>query len=132
MSACHSSKAFPGTERVNIQFCVETFNISNTPNLLTANNNSNNQAFGNVSIGMVSATDPNYVPRQYRSHSRCSSRRINPAPRYQLLRQSKTQARRTLPGLFFVRGGRNDLKKKPTSLISNASRLLCFCLKSRE
>ena len=63
--ACRSSKTFLGTERVNIQFCVETFNISNTPNLLTANNNSNNQAFGNVSIGTISAIDPNYVPRQY-------------------------------------------------------------------
>jgi hypothetical protein len=58
-------KNFPVTERVNMQFRVETFNISNTPNLFIANNNSSNQAFGNASFGTVSATDPNYVPRQY-------------------------------------------------------------------
>jgi hypothetical protein len=58
-------KNFPVTERVNMQFRVETYNISNTPNLFIANNNSNNQAFGNASFGTVSATDPNYVPRQY-------------------------------------------------------------------
>jgi hypothetical protein len=44
-------KNFPVTERVNMQFRVETFNISNTPNLFIANNNSSNQAFGNASFG---------------------------------------------------------------------------------
>jgi hypothetical protein len=58
-------KNFPVTERVNMQFRVETYNISNTPNLFIANNNSSNQEFGNASFGTVSATDPNYVPRQY-------------------------------------------------------------------
>jgi hypothetical protein len=58
-------KNFPVTERVNLQFRVETFNISNTPNFFIANNNSGNQSFGNAAFGTVSATDPNYVPRQY-------------------------------------------------------------------
>jgi Carboxypeptidase regulatory-like domain/TonB dependent receptor len=58
-------KNFPVTERVNMQFRVETYNISNTPNLFIANNNSSNQEFGNASFGTISATDPNYVPRQY-------------------------------------------------------------------
>jgi hypothetical protein len=58
-------KTFPVTERVNVQFRVESFNISNTPNFFLANNNSANQTFGNASFGTISATDPNYVPRQY-------------------------------------------------------------------
>ncbi len=58
-------KDFPATERLDIQFRVESFNISNTPNFYIANNNSANQTFGNASFGTISATDPNYVPRQY-------------------------------------------------------------------
>lgn len=58
-------KNFPVTERVNLQFRVESFNISNTPNFFIANNNSANQQFGNAAFGTISATDPNYVPRQY-------------------------------------------------------------------
>jgi hypothetical protein len=58
-------KTFPVTERVNVQFRVESFNISNTPNFFLANNNSGNQEFGNAAFGTISATDPNYVPRQY-------------------------------------------------------------------
>jgi hypothetical protein len=58
-------KTFPVTERVNVQFRVESFNISNTPNFFIANNNSGNQEFGNAAFGTISATDPNYVPRQY-------------------------------------------------------------------
>ena len=58
-------KNFPVTERVNLQFRVESFNISNTPNFFIANNNSGNQSFGNASFGTISATDPNYTPRQY-------------------------------------------------------------------
>jgi hypothetical protein len=58
-------KNFPVTERVNLQFRVESFNISNTPNFFIANNNSGNQQFGNAAFGTISATDPNYVPRQY-------------------------------------------------------------------
>jgi hypothetical protein len=45
---------------VNVQFRVETFNISNTPSFY-----SSDQAFGNAAFGSISATDPNYTPRQY-------------------------------------------------------------------
>jgi hypothetical protein len=58
-------KNFPVTERATVQFRVETFNISNTPNFYIANNNSSNQQFGNAAFGSISATDPNYNPRQY-------------------------------------------------------------------
>ena len=58
-------KNFPVTERVNLQFRVETFNISNTPNFYINNANSGNQEFGNAAFGTISANDPNYVPRQY-------------------------------------------------------------------
>jgi len=57
-------KDFPVTEKVNVQFRVEAFNISNTPNFFIANNNSGNQQFGNASFGTISSTDPNYVPRE--------------------------------------------------------------------
>jgi hypothetical protein len=58
-------KTFPVTERVNVQFRTECFNISNTPNFFIANNNSSNQAFGNAAFGTISAADPNYTPREY-------------------------------------------------------------------
>jgi hypothetical protein len=58
-------KNFPVAERATIQFRVESFNISNTPNFYIANNNSSNQQFGNAAFGTISATDPNYNPRQY-------------------------------------------------------------------
>ena len=58
-------KDFPVTERVNLQFRVESFNISNTPNFYIANNNSGNQSLGNAAFGTISATDPNYTPREY-------------------------------------------------------------------
>jgi hypothetical protein len=58
-------KNFPVTERVNLQFRAESFNISNTPSDFIANNNSSNQAFGNNAFGTISAADPNYTPRQY-------------------------------------------------------------------
>ena len=58
-------KDFPVTERVNVQFRVESFNISNTPNFYIANNNSGNQSLGNAAFGTISATDPNYTPREY-------------------------------------------------------------------
>jgi hypothetical protein len=58
-------KNFPVTERVNLQFRVESFNISNTPSFFIGNNNTSNQSFGNAAFGSISATDPNYTPRQY-------------------------------------------------------------------
>jgi hypothetical protein len=58
-------KNFTVTERATIQFRVETFNISNTPNFFIGNNNTSNQQFGNAAFGTISATDPNYNPRQY-------------------------------------------------------------------
>jgi Carboxypeptidase regulatory-like domain len=58
-------KNFPVTERVNLQFRAEAFNISNTPSDYIANNNSGNQQFGNNAFGTISAADPNYTPRQY-------------------------------------------------------------------
>ena len=66
-------KNFPVTERVNMQFRVETYNISNTPNFFIANNNSSNQEFGNASFGTVSATDPNYIHGNISSPSNSSS-----------------------------------------------------------
>ncbi len=58
-------KNFPVTERVNLQFRAESFNISNTPSDYIANNNSGNQQFGNNAFGTISSADPNYTPRQY-------------------------------------------------------------------
>ena len=58
-------KNFPVTERVNLQFRVESFNISNTPSFFIGNNNTSNQEFGNAAFGTISATDPNYNPREY-------------------------------------------------------------------
>ena len=58
-------KTFPVTERVNVQFRVETFNISNTPNFYIRNNNQPEQQFGNAGFGQITQPDPNYNPRQY-------------------------------------------------------------------
>jgi hypothetical protein len=58
-------KNFPVGERLNLQFRAETFNISNTPSFFIGNNNTSNQEFGNAAFGTISATDPNYTPRQY-------------------------------------------------------------------
>jgi hypothetical protein len=57
-------KTFPVTERLGIQFRAESYNISNTPNFYMPNGNSGD-AFGNSAFGQISATDPNYTPRQY-------------------------------------------------------------------
>lgn len=57
-------KNFPVSERVNVQFRVETFNISNTPNFYLQNCQPGD-SFGNAGFGQISQTDPNYVPRQY-------------------------------------------------------------------
>jgi hypothetical protein len=58
-------KNFPVTERMNLQFRVESFNISNTPNFFIGNNNTGNQQFGNAAFGSITQTDPGYNPRQY-------------------------------------------------------------------
>jgi hypothetical protein len=58
-------KNFPVTQRVNVQFRVEAFNISNTPNFYIRNNGQPEQEFGNAGFGQITQTDPNYNPRQY-------------------------------------------------------------------
>jgi hypothetical protein len=46
-----------------VQFRVEAFNISNTPNFFMPNTNSTtNVQFGTSAFGTISQTDPNYVP----------------------------------------------------------------------
>jgi hypothetical protein len=58
-------KTFPVTERLNVQFRAESYNLSNTPNWFIGNNNTGNQELGNAAFGTVSAVDPNYVPREF-------------------------------------------------------------------
>ncbi|NYF91071.1 TonB-dependent receptor [Tunturiibacter empetritectus] len=58
-------KNFAVAERATIQFRVEAFNISNTPNFFIANNNSSNAQLGNANFGTITQTDPNDVPREY-------------------------------------------------------------------
>ncbi len=57
-------KNFPVTERVNLQFRAEAFDISNTPNYYIPNNNPSNLQLGSSNFGQVTNFDPNYVPRQ--------------------------------------------------------------------
>jgi hypothetical protein len=56
-------KNFPVTEQVNVQFPVETFNISNTPSFYIQNNNAGNQEFGNATFGSISSTESELHPR---------------------------------------------------------------------
>jgi hypothetical protein len=58
-------KTFPVTERVNVQFRIESFNISNTPSYYMPNNNSSGQSFGNAGFGEITNVDPNYNPREF-------------------------------------------------------------------
>jgi hypothetical protein len=57
-------KNFPVTERVNLQFRAEAFDISNTPDYYIPNNNAGNQELGNATYDTVTASDPNYTPRE--------------------------------------------------------------------
>ena len=57
-------KNFPVTERVNLQFRVESFNIANTPNFYLENGQPGD-SFGNAGFGTISQTDPNYTPREF-------------------------------------------------------------------
>ena len=59
-------KDFPITEAVKVQFRAEAFNISNTPNFYIDNNVNSGPStrLGNSSFGQITATDPNYTPRQ--------------------------------------------------------------------
>ncbi len=57
-------KDFPVTERVNLQFRAESYNISNTPSYIIPLGSGNAQ-LGNPAFGTVTNFDPNYNPRQY-------------------------------------------------------------------
>jgi hypothetical protein len=52
------------TERVNVQFRAEAFDITNTPNYYIPNNGSGSAQLGNASFGQVQNYDPNYTPRE--------------------------------------------------------------------
>ncbi len=58
-------KNFAVAERATVQFRVEAFDISNTPNFVIPNNNSGNAQLGNANFGTITNTDPNDVPREY-------------------------------------------------------------------
>jgi hypothetical protein len=59
-------KDFPISEGLKLQFRAETFNITNTPSFYMNNNVNSGPGtrLGNGSFGQITATDPNYVPRQ--------------------------------------------------------------------
>jgi hypothetical protein len=57
-------KDFAVTERVNLQFRAESFNISNTPSYIIPLGSGNAQ-LGNPAFGTVTNFDTNYTPRQY-------------------------------------------------------------------
>jgi hypothetical protein len=59
-------KDFPVNEKLKVQFRAESFNITNTPSFYMDNNVNSGPGtrLGNGSFGQITATDPNYVPRQ--------------------------------------------------------------------
>lgn len=58
-------KDFPVTERVNAQFRVETFDITNTPDYYIPNNGNSAAQLGSSTFGQAGDNlDPNYVPRE--------------------------------------------------------------------
>jgi hypothetical protein len=57
-------KNFVVTERVNLQFRAEAYNISNTPSFIFPLGDSSTE-LGSTNFGVVSNFDPNYTPRLY-------------------------------------------------------------------
>ena len=57
-------KNFPVTERLNLQFRAEAYNISNTPSFIFPLGDSSVE-LGSTNFGKVSNFDPNYTPRLY-------------------------------------------------------------------
>jgi len=57
-------KNFAVTERVNLQFRAEAYNISNTPSFIFPLGDSSTE-LGSTNFGAVSNFDPNYTPRLY-------------------------------------------------------------------
>ena len=57
-------KDFHVTERYNVQFRTEAYDITNTPNYYIPNNGSGSAQLGNASFGQVTNYDPNYTPRE--------------------------------------------------------------------
>lgn len=57
-------KDFPVTERINVQFRAEAYDITNTPNYFIPNNNNASAQLGSSTFGVVNTYDPNYTPRE--------------------------------------------------------------------
>ncbi len=57
-------KDFAVTERINLQFRAEAFDLTNTPDYYIPNSGSNNAQLGSSTFGKVTDYDPNYNPRQ--------------------------------------------------------------------
>ena len=58
-------KTFPLTQKLDLQFRVEAFDVTNTPNWFINNNGGNGSTqLGNAAFGTFAGTDPHYVPRE--------------------------------------------------------------------